>query len=211
MGNPTGPMPQDLLGVLPLLLILEDEVLAKKSSKRIQSNGRKKWIVTILFWSIVISSSISLISNVVLKGVNIIIACIVLALIIIIGVIFDIIGIAFTAADETPFHAMASKKIKGAKTAIKLIRNADKVSSFCNDVIGDVCGIVSGSAGAIIVVKLLDRFQSLNSAVMGVVVGTLIASATISFKSTGKSYAIKNSYNIVRRVSRILYVIVKDR
>jgi hypothetical protein len=211
MGNPTGPMPQDLLGVLPLLLILEDEVLAKKSSKRIQSNGRKKWIFTILFWSIVISSSISLISNVVLKGVNIIIACIVLALIIIIGVIFDIIGIAFTAADETPFHAMASKKIKGAKTAIKLIRNADKVSSFCNDVIGDVCGIVSGSAGAIIVVKLLDRFQSLNSAVMGVVVGTLIASATISFKSTGKSYAIKNSYNIVRRVSRILYVIVKDR
>ena len=47
------------------------------------------------------------------------------------------------------YHAMSSKKIKGAKKAVSFKKNADKVSSFCNDVIGDICGIISGSAGEI--------------------------------------------------------------
>jgi Mg2+/Co2+ transporter CorB len=40
-------------------------------------------------------------------------------LIIFLGVIFDIIGTAVMAANETPFHAMAAKKIKEAKIAVK--------------------------------------------------------------------------------------------
>lgn len=182
------------------------------SKKRnIKNEGKNKWIFTILIWSICISSSISLISETALPKVNIIIAFIVLIFIIILGVIFDIIGIAFTAADETPFHAMASKKIHGAKIAINLIRNADKVSSLCNDVVGDICGIVSGSVGALIIVKIMNRFSSFNATIVGVAIGTLIASITICGKSTGKGYALNNSNKIVAKVSKMLYVIVKDR
>ena len=47
---------------------------------------------------------------------------------------------------------MASKKIKKAKSAIKLLRNADIVSNICGDVVGDMCGIVSGAAGAAVAV-----------------------------------------------------------
>ena len=41
----------------------------------------------------------------------------------------------------------------------ELLKNTDKVSSVCCDVIGDVCGIVSGTSGVAIVsliIKLTD-------------------------------------------------------
>ena len=44
-----------------------------------------------------------------------------------------------------------------------LIRNAGKVSSFCNDVIGDISGVISGTASALIVFNITKEFQpSLN-------------------------------------------------
>ena len=62
---------------------------------------------------------------------------------------FDMIGVAVTAADEQVFHSMAAKKIRGAKLAVKFKKNADKLSSFCKDVIGDICGNLVVSNGAI--------------------------------------------------------------
>jgi len=76
-------------------------------------------------------------------------------IIILIGVIFDIVGIAVASTPETPFLSMSSKKIKGAKQALNLIKNADIVSNFCNDVVGDICGIVSGAAGSMLVLKMV--------------------------------------------------------
>ena len=62
-----------------------------------------------------------------------------LIIVIAIGIMFDLIGVAVTVGNEEDFHAQASKKIKGAKTSIKMIRNSAKVSNFCADVIGDIC------------------------------------------------------------------------
>ena len=61
-----------------------------------------------------------------------------LILVIALGILFDIIGVAVTVADEKEFHAMATKKVKGSKCAIKLIRNSAKVANICADVIGDL-------------------------------------------------------------------------
>lgn len=183
----------------------------RKNNKKGNTKGRKKWLLTILFWSIFISSCISLITDMLLKRVNMLVAFVLLCFIIIVGVIFDIIGIAVTAADETPFHAMASKKILGAKIAIRLIRNADKVSSFCNDVVGDICGIVSGSVGVMIEAKVIQKINGLDASITAAVIGAFIASATICSKSLGKSYALNNSNGIVTKVSKMLYLIVKDR
>ena len=76
---------------------------------------------------------------------GLLLALLILALFIGLGILFDIIGVAVTAADPRPFHSMAAHKEKGAKEALKLLRNADRVSSVCNDVVGDICGIVSGA------------------------------------------------------------------
>ena len=46
-----------------------------------------------------------------------------------------------------------------ARQAIYIVRNADRVSNFCNDVIGDISGIISGTAVAFVVLKLLQSLQ----------------------------------------------------
>lgn len=185
----------------------------KRKKKKNMSQG--KWLLIIVFWTIIIGGGTSLLSDTLLKEAELAIAFVILIIIIFIGVIFDTIGTAVTAATEAQFHSMASKKIKGAKTAINLIRNADKVSNFCNDVIGDVCGIVSGSAGAIIVTKLLSSnarvFGGHKSNLVGALIGAVIAAATIGGKALGKSIAINNSNKIIFEVSKVIHIIKKDR
>jgi CBS domain containing-hemolysin-like protein len=161
--------------------------------------------------SIIICGSISLLSDVLLKKVNILVAFIILIFIMFIGIIFDMIGVAVTAANEIPFHAMASKKIKGAKVAIKLIKNADRTSSICNDVVGDVCGIVSGSIGILIVNKVALIFPHLNGTMVSMVIGVGIGAFTIGGKSLGKNVAINKSNDILFKVCKIIYFFKKDR
>jgi len=127
---------------------------------------------------------------------------------IIIGVIFDIIGIAVTAASEKPFHSMATKQVKGAKVAIKLIKNASKVSSFCNDVIGDICGIISGSAGVIISTILIANYN-LNPVITTFTITALIAAMTIGGKALGKSFAVNKSNVIIYKFSIFLSLFIK--
>lgn len=92
-----------------------------------------------------------------ISNLSIIPAILILIVVIFIGIITDIIGVAVTVADEAEFHAKASKKIKGSKTSIKLIRNASIVANICADVIGDVCGVLSGAISAMITAKLTRR------------------------------------------------------
>jgi CBS domain containing-hemolysin-like protein len=127
------------------------------------------------------------------------------------GIIFDIIGIAVTAADETPFHAMASRKYYGAGQAIKLIRNANKVSSFCNDVVGDICGIISGAAGALIVVRVSQGLRAAEAILIGLSVSGMIASLTIGGKAIGKSIAIEKSNYITYNVSVVIQFLCRRK
>ena len=109
-----------------------------------------KWIITITLLAFVFSVVFSLLSELIIPNTYIFVSVIVVLLVILLGVLFDMIGVAITVAEEKAFNSMASKNIKRANLALKLIKNKDKVSSFCNDVIGDICGIISGSSGATI-------------------------------------------------------------
>ncbi|WP_242960789.1 hypothetical protein [Clostridium peptidivorans] len=188
---------------------------SKVNCNNFQKDNKKKketsWVVTIILWSILISGSVNLLSDVLLRNVNILVAFIILIFIIILGVIFDIIGVAVTAAEEKPFHAKAAKKLPGAKIAVKLIKNADKVSNFCNDVVGDICGIVSGGIGALILAKIIIILPELNAALISAFIGSIIAAATIGGKAVGKSFAMKQSNKVIDKVSKIIYFIKKDR
>ena len=114
--------------------------------------------------------------------------------IVLIGIFFDMIGIASTAANETPFHSMAARKVNGAKQSIQIVRNADRVASFCNDVIGDISGIISGTAAALVIIQLAGSMHMATASPFeyGINVGltSLIAAFTVGGKAFGKSFAI---------------------
>jgi hypothetical protein len=160
------------------------------------------WGITVTIISFVLSILILFASTSLFKSISPPFAFLVVFGIIIIGVIFDVIGISVTAADETPFHSMASKKLRGAKQSIKPLRNAPKVSSFCNDVVGDICSVVSGAAGTAIVYKLF--INSKNISLYEVVLGALIAAFTVGGKAFAKNIGINNANYIVYKVGRTL-------
>lgn len=186
----------------------------KNSKKNKKKNDYRKWIIIIIIWTLFISTAISLLTNIVLQYVNLPIALIILVFIIFIGIIFDLIGVAVTAASETPFHSMASRRVEGARIAVNLIKNADKVSNFCNDVIGDICGVISGAIGALILAKVLtnlSNFTQQSDIIIGSLIGAVIASLTVGGKAIGKSVAINKSNDIVLAVAKILNLMKRKR
>lgn len=183
-------------------------VNGKKLKFRTNVVGSKKennrWVLFITTLTFFLSSSLSIVSSVLLEDVSLFFSILIVFIIVFIGIVFDIIGIAVTAADESPFHAMASRKFYGAKQAIKLIRNANKVSSVCNDVVGDICGVISGTSSAFIVVKITQSGSGVVSTVVGLCFTGFVASITIGGKAIGKTIAISNSNYIVYKVGVIL-------
>jgi len=176
-----------------------------------KTKSQWKWFVLIAIMAILICGSFELLSDLLLRNVGLIVAIIILIIIIFIGVVFDIIGIAATSANEIPFHAKASKKVPAAKIALKLIKNADKVATVCNDVVGDVSGIVSGSVGAMIALKILMYTKNTSETIIAVIVGTTIGTITILGKAYGKGKAMENSDYIIYKVAKILYFFKRDR
>ncbi len=98
-----------------------------------------KWPIEAFFITFILSGMVSFLSNNGIDRLNIYLSIIILVLVVFIGIIFDVIGIAVTVAEEGDFHAKATKKAKGAKSSLKLIKNASKVANICADVIGDIC------------------------------------------------------------------------
>ncbi len=162
-----------------------------------------KWIITITILAFLITVVFSLASSALLQNVGIIIGVIIILLFILLGVIFDIIGVAVASSNHEPFHAMAAKKIRGAVTAKKMLENSAKVSSFCNDVIGDICNIISGSAG-LVVATSISRKLNINLTITTLIITSLIAALTIGGKAMGKGLAVSKSEYIVAKITKML-------
>lgn len=182
----------------------------KKKSKQGKNEGRKEskkkipWALYVFFLSLLISAAMSFLSGEMLAGAGLTLAFAVLLAFILLGIVFDIIGMAVTAADERPFHSMAAHRTPGAREALRLIRKANQVSSFCNDVVGDICGIVSGSTAAVIVVRLHETF-GFESIVTSLAITALTSGLTIGGKAIGKTFAIDKSTAVLCLVGRILH------
>ncbi|HZK18717.1 MAG TPA: hypothetical protein VFD15_05320, partial [Clostridia bacterium] len=125
--------------------------------------------------------------------------------IILTGILFDILGTAATAATETPFHAKAAKKVKGARQSIYLVSNADKVANFANDVIGDIAGTVSGALGISLVIYITTRIESLDQLTMTILVTATIAALTVGGKAFGKKTAVTHANEIIFLAGKVLF------
>lgn len=168
-----------------------------------------KWFIEVFITTFVLSLFFSYVSTTAINDIPMIPAIMILLLVIGIGILFDIIGVAVTVAEEEEFHAKASKKIPGAKTAVKLIRNSPKVANICADVIGDICGVLSGAISAIVAIKITSLYE-MNFPIQ-FFISALVASLTVGGKALGKGFAQKENGKIVWLVSKILKPFYHDK
>lgn len=175
------------------------------SASKKERNKTIRWVVTIFFVTMFVSGAISFASDALMEISTMVVAFFILLFIILIGIIFDIVGMAVATADEKPFHSMAARKIRGAQESIRLLRNAERVSSICNDVVGDICGVVSGSASATIAAQLLAKTEFSWPQVVGLLMSALVAGLTVGGKAVGKTFAIRSCTQIVHTVGKVVW------
>lgn len=191
----------------------------KKKDKEKQTDKKKKkqrnlWPLKAMIITLFLSFAVNAGSELVLSGAEWWLAIILTCVILVLGVVFDMIGTASTACDVEPFLAMASRKVKGAKTAVKLSKNSHIVSSVCCDIVGDICGIVSGVCAAAIFMSLANGFASNLSGIANffikVGISAVVSTATITFKAVGKNFAVTNSNKIILGVAKFLSIFHKE-
>ena len=165
-----------------------------------------KWIIKIVLISLVASVVFTLASTEILGRTGYIMSFAILAIFIVIGIVFDVIGIAATAANEAPFHSMAVRRQRGAAESLKLIKNANRVTCYCNDVIGDVTGIISGTTAALIAARLMDGFNT-DTLLFPVLISAIVTGLTVGGKAVGKTLAFNKSTEIVLGVGKVLNLV----
>ena len=175
------------------------------ASYKKERNRMIRWVSSIFFITIFVSGTISFISDRIMEASSIFVAFLILLFIILLGIIFDVVGVAVTSAEEKPFHSMAAHKVPGAMEAIKLLRNAERVSSICNDVIGDICGVVSGAASATIAAQVLSNFTFSFPQIITLAMSGLVAGLTVGGKAVGKTFAIKSCTKIVHTTGKLIW------
>lgn len=178
-----------------------------KKTNKIKNKSEIIWFLEVFIITFILSMLFSYISENGVSNLSLIPAIIILILVIGIGVLFDVIGISVTVANEHEFHAKATKKIEGSKDAIKLIKNAPKVANICADVIGDICGVLSGAISALISMKITEQFGlSFN---IQFILSATVAAVTVGGKALGKNIANNKSTQIVHAVGIILNKFIK--
>ena len=168
-----------------------------------------KWVLIVTILAFIISIIMTLFSTIMLENVSLLVAILITFLFILLGIVFDIVGVAVTSGDAVAFHSMSSRKVKGGKIGVKLMKNTSKVSSVCCDVIGDVCGIISGTSG-VVIVSLIIKLTDVNELIISLLVTGLISALTIGGKALGKGFAVNKSKEIVTSVSKILSFFKKN-
>ncbi len=185
---------------------------SKKTTKKPTKKSKKlAWPIVAFLLTIVLSFTIGLVSQSVMANITtktVIFAYLLILLIIIISIVTDIIAVATTSCDVQPFLSMSAKKIKGAKMAVKLCKNAGVVSSVCGDIIGDICSVVSGAGGAAIV-AVMALTNNTTQLIVSVVCSAIISTIMVTGKACGKNIAIKNANSIVFAVAKVLSIFSK--
>lgn len=173
-----------------------------KKERTEKSDSNLKWYIEVVIFTFILSILFSYISSNGVSNLPIIPAILILAVVIFIGIIADMIGVSVTVAKEHEFHAKATKKVEGSKTSIKLIKNASRVANICSDVIGDICGVLSGAVGTLISLKIVEKLGASEN--IQYLVSAIIASVMVGGKAVGKEIGIIKATTIVHAVGIII-------
>ena len=154
------------------------------------------------------TASISILLNLAGKGaagsLDTAAGLVVLLGVVLVGVLFDVIGVAATAASEHGFHAMATDRVPGAAQAVWIVRHADRVANFANDMVGDAAGTLSGALAA----SLVAQWRAQQPAISELWATTLLVAAvsglTVGGKAALKGFAIRHAEQVVYAVGRLV-------
>lgn len=178
--------------------------MEKKEIKTEELRKQRRWLVNIFIYTFVLSALFNTLSTELVENLNIWFSILLLVFVILVGILADCIATAVTAASEIPFHAKAADKKKGAKESVKLIKNADRVSNICGDVIGDICGVLSGATGALIATNLALAIGQKDITVTTLLVTATITALTVLGKGIGKQIGIKNCNEIIELLGKVI-------
>ncbi|WNQ09387.1 hypothetical protein MJA45_17325 [Paenibacillus aurantius] len=166
------------------------------------------WSIFISVITFILACIFTVASTTMLEGVSWGIGMLIVFSLVLTGIFFDILGLSAAAASEIPFHGMASERVKGSRQAIYIVRNADRFSNFCNDVVGDVSSVISGAASAAVVLKLMIHSDNaLLNTVVSVIFTACVSALTVGGKAMGKSFAIHYATDIVLWVGKLFYLL----
>lgn len=165
-----------------------------------------RYIVFVLLGTFIIALVLGSGTEAILRFIPMGLTWILLIFVILIGIVFDVIGIAVTAADEAPHHARAAKRVFGARQSVFLIKRSDKVANFANDIVGDITGTLSGAMGATIIINVVKAYPQLGvwHGFLNVLLLALIASCTVTGKAWGKTLAINEANKIIDLTGRVI-------
>lgn len=181
----------------------------KKSQK---SKPGINWAVKATVISFFMTIAFSLFSELIVRTASVYISALIVLLLVLISIAFDMIGTAMASAEQAPFVAMSSRKVRGAKEVLGLIKNTDKVCSIYNDIVGDICGIVSGAATSAIIYNVViarNISSSLIEMIFTIFFSAVVACLTIGGKAFGKTIALKRSKDILLLVGVFLSIFKK--
>ena len=160
-----------------------------------------KWVTKAFVLSISLSIVFGMMSQSVFPVLPAFLSIFVILFFIFVSCLFDMIGVAFTSFDKS--RLVLYEKEKCFEIAKRLCENTDKISSFCGDIVGDICGILSGAGGVSLVVNL--NLKNANIAfLLTCFVSSLIAGLTILGKAIMKTYAVESAETVVIKTANVL-------
>ena len=190
----------------------QEKPVKKKKQKKKRIPGWLSWGLSVLFLSFGLTVLFSFLTEISIKGSPVYICVIVLTVLLFLNIGCDMIANAIITCQPDAFHAMASNKIKGAKRAVTLCKNATKLGSVFADVIGDICGIVSGAAGAVLVVYIAAIADgNIWEIVSSILVSAVIGALTVGGKAIFKHFAMKYNKQIVFSFAKFTTFFKKEK
>lgn len=190
----------------------QEKPVKKKKQKKKRIPGWLSWGLSVLFLSFGLTVLFSFLTEISIKGSPVYICVIVLIVLLFLNIGCDMIANAIITCQPDAFHAIASNKIKGAKRAVTLCKNATKLGSVFADVIGDICGIVSGAAGAVLVVYIAAIADgNIWEIVSSILVSAVIGALTVGGKAIFKHFAMKYNKQIVFSFAKFTTFFKKEK
>ena len=182
----------------------------KKKNKKLKKYAWLIWGISVFFLSFALTVVFSFLTEVAVKDSEAFVCVLVLFILLILNITCDVLANAIMSCSPEAYHAMASKKIKGAKRAVTFCRNASKLSSIFADVIGDICGIVSGAAGAALVVHMASAGIT-GTRIASILISAVIGAVTLGGKALFKHFAVTFNRQIVFGFARFTTFFIKER
>lgn len=192
---------------------------SKKANREGHVKNKKKrvpqwliWGLSILFLSFSLTVIFSFLTELVIDENSPAIVCVVVLLVLLVlNISCDVLANAIIACKPESFLAMASNRIRGAKRAVYFCRNSSRLGSIFADVIGDICGIVSGAAGAALALIIATNSDHYIKIIASILVSAVIGALTVGGKAIFKHFAIKYSKNIVFGFAKFTTLFKKEK